>query len=122
MTDQQTADRKALEKLAQRPDSGDHWEAVETDEPTPTDPTAMYRVVLHKLDAVLAAQAVTARVLLKHDDWLVRVGKVWAALSKVAKSKTAWAVMAVLAARPELAGIAPGWLRELVWTLVGGGQ
>jgi hypothetical protein len=115
MTDQAVADRKALEKLAQRPDSGDQWEAIETDEPTPQDPAALHRLVVRKLDAVLAAQAVTARVLLRHDDWLAKVGKVW----EVANNKVVWAVGAVLAARPELL---PQWARDLFWTLIGGGQ
>jgi hypothetical protein len=113
MTEQDAADRKALEKLANRPDSGDHWEAVETDEPTPQTPEALNRLVVRKLDAVLAAQAVTARVLLRHDDWLTKVGKVWTVLN----NKFVWAASAVLAARPELL---PQWARDLLWSLVGG--
>lgn len=113
MTDQEVVDRKALEKLAKRADSGDEWEAVETDEPTPNDPTLLNRVLVRKLDAVLAAQAVTARVLLKHDDWLSKVGKVWDV------AKKAWPAGLLIAARPELF---PAWLRELVSVLVGGGQ
>ena len=120
---QESVDRKTLEKLANRPDSGDQWEAVETDEPTPQTPEALNRLVVRKLDAVLAAQAVTARVLLRHDDWLVRVGKVWDVVAKIAKSKVTWTISAVLAARPELAGvIIPSWAQELFWSLVGGGQ
>lgn len=116
--DQEKADRQALEKLANRPDSGDHWEAIETDEPTPADASAYHRAVMRKLDAVLAAQAVTARVLLRHDDWLARVGKVWAAASKIAGSKVTWTVSAVLAARPELI---PSWMRDAFWAWISGG-
>lgn len=105
-------DRKALEKLAS--DSDDTWAAVSSDETTPPDPTAMTKLVLHKLDAVLAAQAVTARVLLRHDDWLERVGKVWDIARRVGNSKITWTLGAVLAARPE---IVPDWLRELGSTL-----
>jgi hypothetical protein len=120
MTDIETADRKALEKLAKRPDSGDHWEAVETDEPTPADPDAYHRAVMRKLDAVLAAQAVTARVLLRHDDWLVRAGRVWDVAARVANSKVTWLVTGILTVRPELI---PDWLREAFWAAVkaGGG-
>lgn len=118
ISDQESADRKALEKLANRPDSGDHWEAVETDEPTPADPDAYHRAVMRKLDAVLAAQAVTARVLLRHDDWLVRAGKVWDVASKVANSKVTWLVTGILTVRPELI---PDWLREAFWAAVRAG-
>jgi hypothetical protein len=107
LTDQEAADRKALEKLAA--DSGDDWEVVETDEPTPQDPQSQHRALVRLLKANLAAQAVTARVLLKHDTWIEGIRGVWT------KAKKLWPAVLVLVARPE---IVPEWIVKSVKFLV----
>jgi hypothetical protein len=109
--DQIDADRKALEKLAAS-DSGDQWEAVETDEPTPEDADARHRTLVRLLKANLAGNAVLARVMLRHDDWLQRVGKVWGVVGAVAKR--AWPAGLVIVARP---GIIPDWVWEALKTI-----
>ena len=108
------ADRKALEKLAAS-DSGDQWEAVETDEPTPEDADSRHRLVVRLLKANLAGNAVLARVMLRHDDWLNRIGAVWGAI------KRTWPAGLLIVARPE---IIPEWVWRLLKTLweTSGGQ
>ena len=116
MTDQNNqiaADRRALEQLA-KSDSGDHWEAVETDEPTPEDADGRHRTLVRLLKANLAGNAVLARVMLRHDDWLLKAGKVWSIAGTVAKR--VWPAGLVIAARPE---IVPEWIWKAVSTLWG---
>lgn len=108
------ADRKALERLASS-DSGDQWEAIETDEPTPEDADSRHRTLVRLLKANLAGNAVLARVMLRHDDWLMRVGSVWSTV------KRAWPAGLLIAARPE---IVPAWVWDALKALwsVGNGQ
>lgn len=102
------ADRKALKRLVN--ESGDDWQAVETDEQTPVDPHARHLELVRLLKSNLAAQAVIARTLLRHDEWLERVGAAWGVLKRL------WPVLALIAARPELA---PEWLQDLIAKALG---
>lgn len=109
MTPQIDSDLAALQKLASRSD--DEWQALRDDEPTPVDSEARHRATMRKLDAVISAQAVIARVLVRHDGIVSRVGRVWDVLERVATSKITWLVGGAFAARP---GLVPDWMWELV--------
>ncbi len=105
--DSYQADREALERLAKEPTKGVDWSEYESDDPTPEDSASQHRTVVRMLKASLEGQAVIARVMLRHDDWLNRIGKLWSL------AKQGWPVWLVMALRPE---IAPEWLRTALKT------
>ena len=102
--EQIAADRKALEKLA-KADQEDQWSEISVDEPTPEDADSRHRSLVRLLKASLAGQAVLARTMLRHDEWLSRIGGLWSRL------KASWPFWTPFLLRPELA---PEWMRGII--------